>query len=295
MGAMGSDTRGSIRIPASLCGIVGIKPTYGRVSLRGVIPLSWTLDHAGPMARSVRDVTIMLQAIAGYDSEDPSSIDMPTDDYLAELEDGVKGWRIALAVDDFFSDIDPDVASAIVNAAEVFRGLGAQVTEVNLAYMRVAVDSSRVISSSDAASYHRERLNTRPEGFSEDLLGRLQESAKYTAVDFALARRAQMTFRHQVEKFFDDYDILLTPATPFAAPRMDDQAGVQEARSRLSSFAAPFNMAETPALSLPCGFTTEGMPIGLQIVGRRWSEARVLCAGYAYEQATDWHTRRPWL
>jgi aspartyl-tRNA(Asn)/glutamyl-tRNA(Gln) amidotransferase subunit A len=295
MGAMGSDTRGSIRIPASLCGVVGIKPTYGRVSVRGVIPLSWTLDHAGPMARTVEDAAIMLQAIAGYDPQDPFSQNVPVDDYRAELGAGVRGWKVALAVDEFFSDIDPEVANAVQKAAHVFEELGAQVTEVNIAHFRAATQHSRILSSCDAASFHQERLENRPDGFSDDVRGRLRESSRYSALDYSQARRAQVVFRHEVDQFFNQYDLLLTPTTPFAAVLQEDQEGVEEARARLSGFVSPFNMAETPALSLPCGFTHDGLPIGLQIVGRRWAEAKVLRAGHAYEQATIWHQKRPVL
>jgi aspartyl-tRNA(Asn)/glutamyl-tRNA(Gln) amidotransferase subunit A len=294
LGAIGSDTGGSIRIPASLCGVVGLKPTYGRVSTRGVVPLSWNLDHAGPMARRVRDTAMLLQAIAGYDSADPYSIDVASDDYLAHLGDSVRGWRVALARDEWFGDADREVIGAVGAAAGVFERLGAEVHEVTIPQAREAAQLNLVILTGDAATFHRERLRARPQDFGEDVRARLQRADTFSAIDYASARRAQQLFRHWFESFFDQYDVLLTPTTPITAP-LREGADAVEAAKALTRFTAPFNLAGLPALSLPCGFSQEGLPIGLQIVGRPWAEATVLRAGHAYEQATDWHQRLPAL
>ena len=294
MGSLGTDTGGSIRIPASLSGVVGFKPTYGRVSTRGVIPLSWNLDHAGPMARGVRDVALLLQAIAGYDPEDPYSVDLSVGDYVGGLAEGVRGWRVALARDTFFTRAEEEVLEAVNEAAKVLAASGAQVREVEIPDGRAAALANGLMTTSDAAAFHQVRLETQPEGFGPDVLQRLQTGAGFSSTEYILARRSQTTLRHQFERFFRDYDVLLTPSTPIPAPLLDGPDAVEQAR-KLTRFTAPFNLTGLPALSLPCGFTREGLPVGLQIVGPSWAEARVLRAGYAYERATDWGLRSPVL
>jgi aspartyl-tRNA(Asn)/glutamyl-tRNA(Gln) amidotransferase subunit A len=295
LGALGSDTGGSIRIPASLCGVVGLKPTYGRASLRGVIPLSWNLDHAGPMARRVQDVAILLQAIAGHDPEDPVAVDAPVDDYLSELGAGVRGWRVALAMGEFFEQCDEVVLQAVQEAGRVFAGLGATVTETLFEQAREAAQANGLMTICDAAAFHRERLQNAPEKFGVDVLERLQGGAAVTASDYSLARRTQTRLRHAFTHFFDNYDLLLLPATPMTAPpRVEQASGVGRAR-QLTRFTAPFNLTGLPALVLPCGCDAAGLPIGLQLVAAPWAEKRLLQASYAYEQATDWYLRRPAL
>jgi aspartyl-tRNA(Asn)/glutamyl-tRNA(Gln) amidotransferase subunit A len=294
LGSLGTDTGGSIRIPASLSGVVGFKPTYGRVSTRGVIPLSWNLDHAGPMARRVRDVALLLQAIAGYDPEDPYSVDVPVGDTIGGLAEGVHGWRVAIASDAFFRRAEEEVLAAVNEAAKVLAASGAQVSEVEISDGRAAALANGLMTTSDAAAFHQERLETQPEGFGEDVLQRLQTGAGFSSTEYILARRTQTILRYQFERFFRDYDVLLTPSTPIPAPLLDGTDAVEQAR-KLTRFTAPFNLTGLPALSLPCGFTRGGLPIGLQIVGPAWAEARVLRAGYAYERATDWHLRSPAL
>jgi aspartyl-tRNA(Asn)/glutamyl-tRNA(Gln) amidotransferase subunit A len=293
LGSLGSDTGGSIRIPASLCGVVGLKPTYGRVSLRGVIPLSWNLDHAGPMARSVRDVALILQVIAGYDPLDPYSEDVPVDDYLDRIEGGVQGWRIALASDEFFSEVsDPQVMSAYRAAASVYESLGARVELVSFPQARQAAKANGLMTPSDGAAFHHERLASRPELFGEDIRQRLQTGAAFTSTEYILARRTQTVLRRQFSRFFEQYDLLLTPATAVPAPPIEGPDAVDQARL-LTRFTAPFNLTGLPAISLPCGFTEGRLPIGLQIVAPHWAEARLMRAAHAYEQATDWHKQAP--
>jgi aspartyl-tRNA(Asn)/glutamyl-tRNA(Gln) amidotransferase subunit A len=294
-GALGTDTGGSIRIPASLCGIVGLKPTHGRVSLRGVIPLSWNLDHAGPMARNVYDVALLLQAIAGHDPADPYSPNVTTVDYLTRLGDGVHKWRIALAEDEFYNDPqinDPEVQDAVHKAANVFIQLGADVERVAFPEAQQAAAANGLMTTSDGAAFHRERLQEHPERFGKDVLTRLQMGAAYTSTEYILARHTQTTLSRQFDHFFSDFDILLTPTTPITAPRRGSANAVERAKL-LTRFTAAFNLTGLPAISLPCGFSADGLPIGLQIIARRWAEAQLLRAAFAYEQATEWHLRNP--
>lgn len=285
MAALGTDTGGSIRIPASLCGVVGLKPTYGRVSLRGVFPLSWNLDHAGPLTKSVQDAALLLQVLAGYDELDPGSANVSVDDYLAHLDEGVKGWRVMLAVGDYIADSDPEVLASVRAAAEVFQSLGAQVEEVEIEWLREAALANSLMTQADGAAFHRERLQTQPELFGADIRQRLEMGAAYTSSEYALARRKQAEARRQAEILVQKYDVLLLPSTPITAPLIEGNDALEQAR-RLTRFTAPFNLTGLPALSLPCGFSSTGMPIGLQIVSGHWQEARLLRAAQAYENVT---------
>jgi aspartyl-tRNA(Asn)/glutamyl-tRNA(Gln) amidotransferase subunit A len=286
MGALGSDTGGSIRIPSALCGVVGLKPTYGRVSLRGVIPLSWNLDHAGPMGRCVRDVAILLQTIAGYDPEDAWSVDMPVEEYLSDPKSNLRDWRIALAVDDYFSDaeiVDREVMQAVRKAAQKFEDLGARVEQVTFPNARDAAMANGLITPADAAAFHHQRLSENPQGFGQDVLKRLQTGAAYTSTEYSLARRMQTILRCKFNEFFNEYDLLLTPTTPITAPIRGSVDAAERARL-LTRFTAPFNLTGLPALSVPCGWSSEKLPIGLQIVGKSWAESKILLAGELCEQ-----------
>jgi aspartyl-tRNA(Asn)/glutamyl-tRNA(Gln) amidotransferase subunit A len=294
LGALGSDTGGSIRIPASLCGVVGFKPTFGRVSLRGVFPLSWNLDHVGPLTKSVRDAALMLQVIAVYDPLDPASVKMLTGDYLGHLLDDVKGRKIALGVGEFIETSDREVLDALRDAAKVFASLGCKVQEVDVSWLREAALANKLMTQSDGAAVHRERLKEHSELFGEDIRRRLEEGANTPLRDYILARRTQAEIRKRLELFFETHDFLITPTTPIAAPTIEGHDAVEQA-GRLTRFTAPFNLAGLPALSLPCGFTKAGLPIGLQIISRAWGESKVLNLGHAFEGATEWHKHFPSL
>jgi aspartyl-tRNA(Asn)/glutamyl-tRNA(Gln) amidotransferase subunit A len=288
----GSDTGGSIRIPAALCGVAGLKPTYGRVSLRGVVPLSWSLDHAGPLARSVRDLAIGLQALAGYDTLDPVSADVPVDDYLARLEAGVEGVRILVPANHFFEDLDPEVAGAVREAARTFSTLGARLSEETLARTDQLKETQGAILAVDAATFHRDRMRERPGDFGADVLQRLRTGEARTALETARARRDQAEIRREWIQVLSRVDLILTPTTPIPAPPRDGQDAVAAAL-RLTANTAPFNFTGFPAISIPCGFTREGLPIGLQLAAAPWREALLLRAARAYEAATTWHERHP--
>ena len=293
LAALGTDTGGSIRIPASLCGVVGFKPTYGRVSLRGVFPLSWHLDHVGPLAACVQDAALVLQAIAEYDPLDPSAIRWPVERFAQCLNGDVKGMKLALAIGEFVeSATDPEVFAAVRAAARQFQSLGCNVAEVNADWLREAAAANTLMTRSDGAAVHAQRLREHPEMFGEDVLRRLQEGANTTSAEYALARRRQTEFKKHCEFFFADYDALLLPTTAVVAPAILGNDAVEQA-ARLTRFTAPFNFAGLPAISLPCGWHSQGLPIGLQIVGGAGRDAQVLNIAHAYEQAAAWRARRP--
>ena len=295
-GALGSDTGGSIRIPAALCGVVGLKPTYGRVSLSGVVPLSWSLDHAGPMARQVRDVALLLDIIAGFDRGDPGSMDVTTDDVLADLEGGVAGWRIGVIADEWLGDVEGEVRSAVRAAVEALASAGAWVDELAVPDLPEAARLNGLMTTADAAAFHRERMAEAPEQFGEDVLTRLRRGASYGAADYADARRRQTILKQTFASWFvergGELDAVVLPTTPCAAPRLDGLDAVATA-AVLTRLTAPFNFTGLPALSVPCGVTSEGLPIGLQVVGAPWAERRVLRVGRAYELAAPGIEARP--
>jgi aspartyl-tRNA(Asn)/glutamyl-tRNA(Gln) amidotransferase subunit A len=288
----GSDTGGSIRIPASLCGIAGLKPTHGRVSLRGAIALSWTLDHAGPLARTVGDLALALNAIAGHDPLDPSSSDVPTDDYTSGIEDGVKDVRVVVPTNYFFDDVDPEIGAAVREAARVLSSLGASVTEVALPRAELLVPTQRAILLTDAAAVHREHLRDRAADIGVDVLTRLRTGQTFTGMDYAQARRDRDELRREWFALLRDHDVILSPTTSIAAPPREGQDPVEVAKL-LTANTAPFNLTGLPAISVPCGFTQAGLPIGLQLAAGPWREALLLRVASAYEHATSWHERLP--
>jgi aspartyl-tRNA(Asn)/glutamyl-tRNA(Gln) amidotransferase subunit A len=287
----GSDTGGSIRIPASLCGVAGLKPTSGRVSLRGVIPLAWTLDHAGPLARTVGDLALGLNAIAGHDPLDPSSVDVASEDYAAGVEDGAKDVRVIVPTNFFFDDVDPEVDAAVREAARVLTTLGASVTEMALPRVDLLA-AQRPILLTDAAAYHREHLRERAADIGADVLTRLRTGQTFTGTDYAQARRDRDELRREWLAVLREHDIILSPTTLIAAPPRDGQDAVAAAQ-RLTANTAPFNLTGLPAISIPCGFTEGGLPIGLQLAAGPWRERLLLRVARAYEHATSWHERLP--
>ncbi|MEK6751582.1 MAG: amidase [Chloroflexota bacterium] len=293
MAAIGTDTGGSIRIPAALCGVVGLKPTYGRVSLRGILPLSWNLDHAGPITRKVEDAALMLQVMGGYDEQDPACVKTLPGDYSSHLIDSMQGRKAAFAIGSFIEEAaDAEILEAICKAAKILEEQGMIITEVNVDFLKEAALANAVMTQADGAAFHRERLKEHPDWFGADVRQRLETGAAFTSSEYALARRTQVEARRRCENLFDQYDVLILPTTPIPAPFLEGENAVERAR-QLTRFTAPFNLTGLPALSVPCGFTKDGLPIGLQIVARPWNESGALRAGYAYQQATEWHTLKP--
>ena len=297
-GSVGSDTGGSIRIPAALCGIVGLKPTYGRASLRGAVPLAWSLDHAGPMARTVRDAAVLLGIIAGYDPDDPGSADVPVDDYLADIESGVRGLRIGVVRGRFFERLNadeqpsPDVADALAAAADAFAREGARMEDAELPRGDDLRNTQTVIIGTEAAAYHRERIAAHREAYGRDVARRIDLGSARSGVEYAVARRNRDELRRAYASALGAWDALLLPTTPITAPLREGQDALSAAAT-LTAYTSPFNLTGLPAISVPCGFDALGLPIGLQLVARPWAEARLLRVARAYERATSWHEHRP--
>lgn len=294
LATIGTDTGGSVRVPAALNGISGIRPTAGRVSIRGVVPVSWAFDTIGPMARRAEDVAHLLQVVAGYDPAEPTSIDMPVPDYSATLRDGVRGLRVGLCSGYFQTEPVSSVTQAVRTAAQALQQLGAQVDEVALPGAEDVIDCMSELILTDAAAYHQQRRAERPQDFGQDVMTRLNRGAAVTGPQYALARQVQREWQRKMEEVFTRYDVLLAPTCGIAAPIIEESEGVETTR-RLTRFTYPFNLAQIPVISIPCGFTEEHLPIGLQIAARHWNEALVLRVAWAYQQATDWHLRRPTL
>jgi aspartyl-tRNA(Asn)/glutamyl-tRNA(Gln) amidotransferase subunit A len=292
LGALGTDTGGSVRIPASLCGIVGLKPTYGRISLRGIFPLSWNLDHAGPLTKTVRDSALMLQSIAGYDPLDPASVDKPVGDYLFHISEGVKGWKLALAVGTYIEEANAEVMAAVYEAGRIFRSLGADVIEVNMDNLRELALANGQMVAADAAAFHQDRLREHPDWFGADVRERLEYGRSLTSTDYSIARRKQVEGRNWLDGFFKDYDLLMLPTTPITAPLLEGTDAIAQAR-QLTRFTAPFNLTGLPSLSIPCGLDSKCLPIGLQLVSKPWDEACLLQAGLAFETELNLHNQKP--
>lgn len=292
--AVGCDTGGSVRIPASFCGVVGLKPTYGSVSVRGVVPLSWSLDHVGPLGRSVADVAAFLPGLVGYDTQEPTSRRRPKPfDWRPEERD-LRGWRVAVLDRGAFPEVDDDVWQAFIEAARVLQSLGCELSDVELPAMRGARSANQTISAVETWVYHSERFQASPDAYGADVRARFEAAALVSRDEYVTAKHRQVVERRAQGELLDRFDLLVTPSTPIAAPAIDASEADGPPRS-ISTFVSPFNLTGFPALSLPCGFTAEGLPIGLQIVGNEWEEARVLEAGYRFERATPWHARRPEL
>jgi aspartyl-tRNA(Asn)/glutamyl-tRNA(Gln) amidotransferase subunit A len=290
--ALGSDTGGSIRIPAGACGIVGLKPTFGRVSRRGVWPLAWSLDHVGPMARSVGDVAAVLEAISGADPEDAWSADEPAPDAVRGLEAGVAGLRVGIPRRMFFDGLDTDVGAAVEEAIGLLSRLGARVAEVDVPHIEHAYTAFHALLASEASAFHERWLRSRPGDYGEPIRQALALGFQVPAVDFVNARRVQNLLRSGFAAAMRAADVLITPTLPGTAPAIGEPM-TREPLHAWNRFCVPFNLTGQPAISVPCGFDRHGLPIGLQIAGRPFDETTVLRAARAYEREAGWHVRRP--
>ena len=298
--ALGSDTGGSIRIPCSLCGLTGIKPTYGRVSRAGVLPLSWSMDHVGPMTRTAADCALVLRAMAGYDPADPTTSVLPVPDYMGALTGDVRGLRVGLLRAFFLESATPEVRTAVEAAARALEKAGAVVDEVTLPSVRYAGAGALAVVGTEALAYHAAWLRTRLADYDPEVGTRLMLGAFVTGVHYVRGQQARALIRREVDEALARHDVLLAPATPVTAPAITERQttlgdGPSDVRSALIRLTRPFNFSGHPACSVPCGFASGGLPIGMQIVGRPFDEATVLRVADAYQRVSDWHTRRPVL
>ena len=297
-GATGTDTGGSIRGPAACCGIVGLKPTYGRVSIRGIYPNAVSLDHAGPMTRTARDAGLMLGAMAGYDRHDPTSVDVPVPDFTAGIDGGVSGFRLARCPDLHYLELDAAVARALDDAADVLGHLGAKLETVAFRLAGEVQSTREAIGRGEFIALHRARFAAHPEGYGADLHPRFEEGQRITLDDYVRACRMREAIRREFDEILRGVDALVLPVAPSEAPL------IATGTSRVNGKDVPFfgglamrqviNVAGLPSVAVPIGFGETGLPLSMQIVGPAWGEAKILRIAHAYEVATPKiRNRRP--
>jgi aspartyl-tRNA(Asn)/glutamyl-tRNA(Gln) amidotransferase subunit A len=286
LAASGTDTAGSIRIPSACCGTTGIKPTYGRVSASGVVPLSWSLDHVGPMTRSAHDAAIVLNAMAGFDRSDFGSVDQPVEDFTASLQQDLRGLRIGVPTTYFTEPLQPDVSAAVDAAVATLIGLGATRVDVSFSALDCSVDIGMTIVRPEMATFHRQWYAEQPESYAA-LRERIEMGLQMPATEYAQAQLDRRGIRAELWSVFDSVDVLVTPTLATTAGRI---GGEPEITTR---FTYPFNLSGFPAMSLPCGFDHQGLPIGLQLAAAPWQESLLLRVAHQYQLATSWHQQRP--
>ena len=295
---MGTDTGGSIRIPGALCGIVGFKSTYGRISRHGITPLSWSLDHAGPMTRTVEDSALALNALAGYDPKDPASANEPVPDYAAALTGDIRGLRIGVPKELFEVPIDSEVERTVRRAIETLGELGATVTEVSWPMYHQSGSAGTTILVAEATAYHADLVRAKGPQLYPPVRMRIESGFFLSAADYVQAQRVRALFSRETLALFNEVDVLAGPTEPITAPRIgttevDIEGKTLPVIPTLTQYTRPFNLNGFPAVTVPCGFSESGMPIGLQLAARPFGEETILRAAHAYEQSTEWHTRRP--
>ncbi len=298
LGAIGGDTGGSIRLPAALCGVVGLKVTYGLVSRHGGVPLSWSIDTVGPMARTVADAARLLQAMAGYDAKDSACSRLPVPDYLADLGRDLKGVRIGIPHQGFFEPLDPEVGTAMQDSLEALKLAGAELVDVDWPSLEPVVGAHRSVLFAEASAAHEKMIRFQAAELSDDVRPLLQAGLFLTSGQYLAAQQARRKVIEQYRGLWSRFDLLVTPTSPIPAPeigatttRLDDRE-VPLVRAFLD-LTLPFNLTGQPALALPCGFTRAGLPIGLQLVGRPFAERLLLQAGAAFEAARGLPARVP--
>ena len=298
-GAIGTDTGGSIRLPAAINGIVGIRPTYGRVSNHGIIPLAWSMDTAGPMARTVEDCALMFGVLAGHDAADPASARVPAHDYLARLNDGVKGLRIGVVPGYFFHHLQPAVHAAVMAALKLLEAAGAEVVEVDIRNIHGNISAQLTIESAEPSTYHQRWLRERPDDYGADVRTLLEVGEMLLATHYLQAQRYRTLLRNEFLDAFDKVDIFLCPTLPFAATPVGAMSvviedGIEEDMlSAIMQYTGVPSLTGLPALAVPCGFDPDGLPIGMQLIGKPFDEATLFRVGAAYQALTSFHREAP--
>ena len=316
-GSVGTDTGGSIRQPASLCGIVGMKPTYGNVSRFGMIAFASSLDQAGPLTKSVYDAAIILNLISGHEPRDSTSVNAPVPDYVSNLKNDIKGLKVGIPKEYFIDGIDAEVLCAVQDAIKLITKLGAEIVEMSLPHTEYATAAYYIIAPSEASSnlarydgvkygYRSQSFddlldmykNTKSEGFGEEvkrriMIGTYALSAGYYDAFYNKARKVQTLIRQDFQNAFEKVDVILTPTAAEPAFKLGEKTSDPIKMYLSDIFTNPTNLAGLPGISLPCGYTNDGLPIGLQFIGKPFDEQNVLNAAYAYESNTDWNKRRP--
>jgi aspartyl-tRNA(Asn)/glutamyl-tRNA(Gln) amidotransferase subunit A len=291
--ALGSDTGGSIRIPAALCGTVGLKPTFGRASRVGVASLSWSLDHVGPLSRNVIDAALVMAAMSGYDRRDPGTVDIPVPDMVSGIDGGVVGKKIGIPTNYYTEQLDPEAAAAAQKTATLLERLGAQLVEITIPMAEHVIPTEWAIMMPEAAAYHQDCLRDSPEKFTDEVRTLLETGAAELATDYVNALRLRTLIQAAWKEMFSAIDVLLAPTLVAPATLRSDpfitwpDGSVEAATAAYVRYSAPANVTGLPSLSVPAGFTSEGLPLGVQIVGKPFSEPEILQVGYALEQNSD--------
>jgi len=292
--ALGTDTGGSVRIPGALNGVAALRPTQGAISNRGVFPITWSFDTVGPMARSVADVAALAEVLAGFDRGDPGSRPGPSAElgYEAALRAELRPLRVGLPTSFYFDEVDAEIVGLVRAAADVLASLGLEPADVDLPGAEDAQVAATRIIWAEALAIHEERLASAPERFGEDVRTRLRSGERVSGVEFGRMLQRAREWRRSVEEVFERFDLLLVPTTGVVAP-LAAQSEMIETTRRLTRLTYGFSLAGLPVLDVPCGFSSEGLPVGMQLVAPPWGEATLLAVGAAYQRATDWHRRTP--
>jgi aspartyl-tRNA(Asn)/glutamyl-tRNA(Gln) amidotransferase subunit A len=297
-GAIGTDTGGSIRIPSSLCGVTGIKPTYGRVSRAGVIVLSWSLDHIGPITRSAKDASLVLRAIAGEDPRDPSTTHRTVDDVIVKDGESLSNLRIGIPTSYFYEPLNSDVRDAVETSLKVFQDRGAELLDITIPSIENTLPAEWAIVLPEATLYHEKYLKTQPEEYDPEVRSDLEQGKFILATDYLKGQQFRRRLGFEFQEVFRQVDIIATPTMPIPAPRVDQEwidyeNSREDVRTALIRLACPFNLTGLPTITVPCGFSRANLPIGLQLAGPSYKEKLVLQVAHSYQEETSWHKSHP--